>query len=163
MSPILTKTEVESRTMEIIQHPLKSSTGGLTLEQIAADESICFYVGITKMFDIINNNIKNINSIKDHQHSNIHIIIGSLYDPIIDNKIIDSIDINPILKSSDNHKKQYEYIYFYLHNYNNNIKEDILEYVKKLNIEVIDAKINTNVTYTENQPYEMIFKLAKKN
>jgi hypothetical protein len=118
---------------------------------------------ITKMFDIINNNIKNINSIKDHQHSNIHIIIGSLYDPIIDNKIIDSIDINPILKSSNNHKKQYEYIYFYLHNYNNNIKEDILEYVKKLNIEVIDAKINTNVTYTENQPYEMIFKLAKKN
>jgi hypothetical protein len=52
MSPILTKTEVESRAMEIIQHPLKSSTGGLTLEQIAADESICFYVGITKMFDI---------------------------------------------------------------------------------------------------------------
>jgi hypothetical protein len=52
MSPILTKTEVESRAIEIIQHPLKSSTGGLTLEQIAADESICFYVGITKMFNI---------------------------------------------------------------------------------------------------------------
>lgn len=116
---------------------------------------------IKEMFDIINNNILNITKYKDYTHSNIHIIIGSLYDPIIDNKVIDSIDINPLLKLTHN-KKQYEYIYFYLHNYNNDIKDDILQYVKKLNIEIIDAKVNTNVTYTENLPYEMIFKLTKK-
>jgi hypothetical protein len=116
---------------------------------------------IKQIFDIININIQAIHNHKTFKHSNIHIIIGSLYDPIIDNKVIDSIDINPLLKLQHNNK-QHEYIYFYLHNYNHHVKNDILKYVKELNIEIIDAKRNTNITYTENQPYEMIFKLSKK-
>jgi hypothetical protein len=119
---------------------------------------------IKLLFDIINKNIKEINIIKNHDHSNIHIIIGSLYDPIIDNKVIDSIDINPIINHEQiNHKKHYEYIYFYLHNYNDTIKDDIISYIKKLNIEIIDTRINTNVSYTDNLPYEIIFKLIKKD
>jgi hypothetical protein len=123
---------------------------------------------IKELFNIINNNITSINNTtlinnNNYKQSNIHIIIGSIYDPLIDNKVIDSIDINPLINNETIHNKKHcEYIYIYLHNYNETIKEDIITYIKKLNIEIIDAKINSNVTYTENYPFEIIFKLVKK-
>jgi hypothetical protein len=100
--------------------------------------------------------------------SNIHIIIGSLYDPIVNNKILDSINIKPINWINDiepytniNNKKKYEYIYFYLYNYDTSTKTDILDFFKELNIEIIESKIKTNVIYTENMPYEILFKISK--
>ncbi len=53
MSDPLTEEEVNLSAQEIIQHhQLNCSTDGLTLAQIALDESICFYVGTTKQYDI---------------------------------------------------------------------------------------------------------------
>ena len=123
---------------------------------------------LTKMnenISFINNNYNN----TETSFSNIHIIIGSLYDPIINNKVLDSIDIKPINWDNDiepytniNDKKKYEYIYFYLYNYELSTKTDIIDFLKELNIEIIENKIKTNVIYTENMPYEILLKITKK-
>jgi hypothetical protein len=52
MSVILCEKEVKLRAQQIILCPLKCSIDGLTLQQIALDKSICFYVGTTKQHDI---------------------------------------------------------------------------------------------------------------
>ncbi len=52
MSVMLCEKEVKLRAQQIILCPLKCSTDGLTLQQIALNESICFYVGTTKQHDI---------------------------------------------------------------------------------------------------------------
>jgi hypothetical protein len=49
---MLCEAKVKLRAQQIICSPLKCSTDGLTLQQIALDESICFYVGTTKQHDI---------------------------------------------------------------------------------------------------------------
>lgn len=125
---------------------------------------------IKLLLEKINGNIENVKKM-DSKLSNIHIIIGSLYDPVLNNKILDSIDIKPINWDDENSitqpytnindKKKYEYIYFYLYNYDNNTKTDILEYFKELKIEIIENRIKTNIVYTENMPYEIIFKISK--
>jgi hypothetical protein len=79
---------------------------------------------------------------------------------------MDSINIKPIDWDENdvpytniNDKKKYEYIYFYLYNYDDSVKKDIITYFKDLNIEIIENRIKTNVIYTENMPYEIIFKI----
>jgi hypothetical protein len=112
-------------------------------------------IQIKKLFSIIENNHK-------MNQSYIHIIVGSLYDEIKHKKIIDSIDIKTIdsnnLYTNITDNKKYDYIYFYLYNYNPKNHSDILTYIHELGIEIVDNNIKDNITFSENYPCELVLK-----
>ena len=55
-------------------------------------------------------------------------------------------------------RKKYDYIYFYLYNYNPKENSDIITCIKDMGIDIIENNIRDNITFTENYPYELIFK-----
>jgi hypothetical protein len=152
----------------------KHIKGILTINTIIHDHHISIYniclqndiKGILDCVDIRRTQIKKLFSIIDNNHkinnSHIHIIVGSIYQDIKHQKIIDSIDIKSIdmdhIYTNITDRKKYDYIYFYLYNYNPKENSDIITCIKDMGIDIIENNIRDNITFTENYPYELIFK-----